>query len=72
MEADKVSEVLSVHAQKLLNQEERIKWLEINVFTKKDGNRLFDILDKHTLILERLDQERIFTNEATKRHDEIL
>jgi len=72
VEADKVSEVLSVHAQKLLNQEERIKWLEINVFTKKDGNRLFDILDKHTLILERLDQERIFTNEATKRHDEIL
>ena len=34
---------------------------------KKVTNEIFDILDKQTVILKRLDQERIFTLEFIKR-----
>lgn len=54
-------------AEMLLDHEERIKWLEENMFTRKDRNRLFETLDKHSAILERLDQEQASTGVAIKR-----
>ena len=83
---DSLEEVAAVHTEKLetlkdiaselakrsLDHEKDIKEIKENMFTKQDANQLFVILDKHSAILERLDQERISANEILKRHDKRL
>ena len=67
--ADKKFEKIMI---KLLDHDDQLQDLRENMFTKQDARQLFDILDKHTSILMRLDQERIFTNVAIKRLEEGL
>ncbi len=53
--------------QKLFEHDARFDRLEAQMATKKDVGQIFDTLDKAMVILQRLDQERIFTNERIKR-----
>jgi len=52
--------------QKLLEHDEKLANIEKNMFTKADARELFDVLDKHMAILNRLDQERVFWASGSK------
>lgn len=56
--------------QKLLDIEEKISHLASNERIDKFEAHVLDILDKQTIILQRLDQEHLFTLERIKRIEE--
>ncbi len=57
--------------QKLLDHEVRLRRIEETMVTKQEfgefKNELFTTLDHMTTVLNRLDQERVFTFETIKR-----
>lgn len=53
--------------KKLLKHDERLDRIEENMATKEDTNRITNGIDEILVIVKRLDQERIFTQEWIKR-----
>ncbi|PIP31304.1 hypothetical protein COX25_00050 [bacterium (Candidatus Howlettbacteria) CG23_combo_of_CG06-09_8_20_14_all_37_9] len=53
--------------KKLIEHDQKFEFILENMLTKADGNRIYDILDRHSVILGRLDQERIFTDHTQYR-----
>ncbi len=56
----------------MLAHDEKLKNIEQNIFSKKDGEKLFNVLDEQSSILKRLDQERVFSNKAIERNAQRL
>ena len=54
-------------AQAILDLLDEMKDVQEDMATKKDINDIITTLDKHTVILIKLDQERLFTIERIKR-----
>lgn len=57
---------------KLLDHDDKLDWLKDNMVTKEEFRKFLDSQDKVTTMLERLDQERIFTNRNVGRHEEKI
>ncbi len=53
--------------KKLIEQDEQLEKLGKNMATRLDLDEMRTVMDKAMTILERLDQERIFTQEWVKR-----
>jgi hypothetical protein len=53
--------------KKLLEHDERFDILEEKMVTRSDVNQIMTLMDKQIVILQRLDQERIFTQEWVRR-----
>ena len=53
--------------KKLLDHDEQLKFIRDNMVTKHELKGLSEGQDRMITILERLDQERVFTNEWIKR-----
>ena len=52
---------------KFIDLDEHLKWLRETKASKDDFRTIINILDGHTTILLRLDQERLFAHERTNR-----
>ena len=53
--------------EKLIEHDERLDRIEKNMVTKLEFHELTDTMDKAMVILQRLDQERVFTSEWIRR-----
>lgn len=53
--------------KKLIELEERVDACATNERVDRLEERIMNVLDGHTVILQRLDQERVFTNERIGR-----
>ncbi len=57
---------------KLIEHDERFEHIEQNMATKSEMAALTHSMDKAMVILQRLDQERLFTNERIKRIEKAV
>lgn len=64
---DAVDKQLDVLAMTLLDHGESFEYIESNMATKQSVREIMGTLDAQGVILQRLDQERVFTNERIKR-----
>ncbi len=53
--------------EKLLEHDDELRWIRENMATKDDIHGMMSVLDAQTVILKRLDEERIFSNSRTRR-----
>ena len=68
MDNEKIKETLNKIAVEVVRHTKAIDKLTLDVRDLKDANsRMVDNQDKMIAILQRLDQERVFTYEAVKR-----
>lgn len=51
----------------LLDHDERLTRIEENMATKEDIHGIMSVLDTQTVILKRLDEERVFSNSRIRR-----
>ncbi len=58
--------------QMMLSHEEKLKNIEENIFSKKDGDKILTLLDEQSSILKRLDQERVFSSKSIERNTQRL
>jgi uncharacterized protein YjgD (DUF1641 family) len=58
--------------EKLLEHDKRLDRIEENMATKVETREIMQTLDGMMVILQRLDQERIFTNETIRRIQQQL
>ncbi|MFH1188146.1 MAG: hypothetical protein V1688_04810 [bacterium] len=71
-ELNEVKDEVKRVIDKLLDHDDKLDWLKENMVTKEEFRKFLDSQDKVTTMLERLDQERIFTNRNVGRHEEKI